>query len=123
VASVWPDVVTFDASGNSLDNSPEWQATTGLTFTHPISDTLDFSVSGVLTYKDDSITVNQTIEGYTLINARIGVGSSDGKWSAFLWGRNLGDEYYYTSESISNSTTIRLNGQPITYGISLSYAL
>lgn len=121
VASVWPDVVTFDASGNALDNSPEWQATSSLTYTHPISDSLDLTLVGVVSYKDDSITVNQNIEGYTLVNARAGIGAQDRTWSVFLWGRNLTDEYYYHSESISNCCTIRLNGQPITYGISVSY--
>jgi iron complex outermembrane receptor protein len=123
VASVWPNVVTFDASGNPLDNSPEWQGTSALTYTHPIGDSLDFSISGVVTYKDDSITVNQNIEGYTLVNARVGVSAQDGRWSVFLWGRNLTDEYYYHSESISNCCTIRLNGQPITYGVTMSYGL
>lgn len=121
VNSVWPTVVTFDASGNALDNSPEWQGNSTLTYIRPISDTLNFLIGGDVSYKDDSLTVNQMIEGYTLVNARIGISDQDGTWSAMAWGRNITDEYYYHSESISNCCSIRLNGQPATYGVTFSY--
>ena len=121
VNSVWPTIVTFDASGSPLDNSPEWQANSTLTYIRPVSDTLEFLIGGDVSYKDDSLTVNQTIEGYTLVNARIGISAQDGTWSAMAWGRNLTDEYYYHSETISNCCSIRLNGQPATYGVTFSY--
>ncbi len=119
--SIWPTVVTFDASGNPLDNSPEWQANSTLTFIRPITDSLDLLIAGDMSYKGDSTTVNQLIEGYTLYNARIGISDRDGKWSLMAWGRNLTDEYYYHSESVSNCCIVRLNGQPETYGVTASY--
>ena len=119
--SVFPNVVTFDASGNPLDNSPELQANTTLTFTYPIGDDLSLMIGGDVSYKDDSLTVNQTIEGYTLYNARVGLSDREGKWGVMVWGRNITDEYYYHSESISNCCSIRLNGQPVTYGATVSY--
>jgi len=121
VASVWPNVVTFDASGNALDNSPEWQANSALTYTHSLSESLKLTLAGVLSYKGDSITVNQNIEGYTLVNARVGLSAADDRWSVFAWGRNITDEYYYHSESTSNCCIVRLNGQPATWGITASY--
>ena len=121
VNSVWPDVVTFDASGEPLDNSPEWQANSTLTWITAITDSLDLLIAGDVTYKSDSETVNQTIEGYTLYNARIGVSNNDGTWSLMAWGRNITDEYYYHSESISNCCSIRLNGQPEMYGVTFNY--
>lgn len=121
VNSVFPDVVTFDASGNELDNAPAWQVNTTLSYTRPLGESLNFLIAGDLSFKDDSVTVNQTIEGYTLVNARLGVSDRDGDWSVLAWGRNITDEYYFHSESISNCCSIRLNGQPITYGITLSY--
>ena len=121
VNSVWPTVVTFDASGESLDNSPDWQANSTLTYIRPITGSLDLLLAGDVTYKGDSLTVNQTIDGYTLYNARVGVSDNDGRWSLMAWGRNITDEYYFHSESISNCCSIRLNGQPETYGVTFSY--
>jgi len=121
VNSVWPDVVTFDASGNDLDNSPEWQTNSTLTYVFNLTDSLDLSIAGDVIYKDDSTTVNQDIEGYTLYNARLGIGARDGSWSAMAWSRNITDEYYYQSESTSNCCIVRLNGMPRTYGVTVAY--
>jgi len=36
--------------------------------------------------------VNQEIQAYMIINARIGVEAEDGSWGLYAWGRNLGDK-------------------------------
>jgi hypothetical protein len=36
--------------------------------------------------------VNQEVQAFMIINARLGIEDADGKWGAYLWGRNLGDK-------------------------------
>jgi iron complex outermembrane receptor protein len=65
------------------------------------------------------------IEGYSLINARLGVRWSDG-WTLSLWSRNLLNENYYEmlSPAPGNSGLIAgLPGDPRTFGITLRMAL
>ncbi len=115
------DWYLLGGSGNALDNSPKWQVTSTLTYTRPLTSRLNFLIAGDVSFKDDSLTVNQTIEGYTLFNARISISDRDGKWSLMAWGRNITNEYYYHSESVSNCCIVRLNGQPETYGVTASF--
>lgn len=78
----------------------------------------------------------QTIEdSYSLFNARVGLGSSDGGWEVALWGRNLSDEGYCINRfdqplggplgavnRMNNTTAIRCAvGNPRTYGIEFKY--
>ena len=62
------------------------------------------------------------IDGYTLVNATVGIESADGQWAAYLWGRNLTDEYY-TTNTIKHADIISsYAGMPLTYGIRLNYS-
>ncbi|MET0659509.1 MAG: hypothetical protein ABW110_15285 [Steroidobacteraceae bacterium] len=61
------------------------------------------------------------IDGYSVIDARVGVGSSDDRWRAALWVRNLTDEYYYGSIDKALDTITASAGMPRTYGVSLGY--
>ena len=61
------------------------------------------------------------IPGYTLIDARAGVGSADDRWRASIYGRNLTNKVYTTAISTFLDTLIRYRGKPSVYGVSLSY--
>jgi outer membrane receptor protein involved in Fe transport len=61
------------------------------------------------------------IDDYGLINARLGFGPAVGPWQLMLWGRNLGDEYYYNNVTNQLDTIGRYTGMPVTYGITLSW--
>lgn len=63
---------------------------------------------------------------YTLVNGRIGVGSSDQRWSLELWARNLFDEDYAQimfdaplQQGTSGPTQGAFLGDPRTYGVTL----
>jgi outer membrane receptor protein involved in Fe transport len=62
-----------------------------------------------------------TLPSQDLVNASIGVHSLDDRWEFQLWGRNLGDEYYWTALSSNANVVVRFPGQPRTYGASLTY--
>lgn len=61
------------------------------------------------------------VDGYTTVDMRLGVQSSDGKWEAALWGRNLTDEYYWNNATQGLDNFYRLSAMPRTYGISVAY--
>ena len=70
-----------------------------------------------------SITENYfVIEEYFVVGARVGYESSNGRFQAMLWGRNLTDEYYWNSVIASSEGGARVAGRPRTYGITLRYA-
>lgn len=121
-ASVFPNVVTFDASGFELANSPDWQATSTLTYTWNLTDDLEMMAAGDISYKDDSDGSTQDpISDYVLVNLRLGIGGADQRWKATVWGRNIFNRYYWSAAYLSNGTFVRMNGMPATYGVSLSY--
>ncbi len=122
-ASSWPAVVTFDASGFSLANSPEWQGNATATYTWELSDRLNLFVATDVAYKaDNSGSTQDPVSDYTLVNARLGVSDADERWSATVWSRNVFDEYYWNAAFASNGTFVRMNGMPATYGITLAYS-
>jgi iron complex outermembrane recepter protein len=123
--SAWPTVVTRDASGLELAQSPEWQYHIMGHYEWPISDTLVMDIGGNINYKDKTkggAAPEEATEDYTIFNARIGVSTADGKWRATLWGRNLSNEYYYPSAfNGGNGPFVRSVGMPRTYGVSVDY--
>jgi len=61
------------------------------------------------------------IDGYTILNARIGFRAADG-WTAFVWARNALDEEYFEMLNAGSSSSgyyAGLLGDPRTYGITL----
>lgn len=62
---------------------------------------------------------------YTLLNARIGIRSDDGRWELAGWGRNLSDKEYFSEifGPASGFLPGRLHyGPPRIFGVSLSYS-
>ena len=61
------------------------------------------------------------VKAYALVDLRVGVETKDGAWKLFLWGRNVGNTYYWTSTGYIADTITRFTGMPATYGVALSY--
>lgn len=126
VNSTFQNEVLFDASGAALSNAPNWQINGSLNYERPLSNGLLLRAGADLSYKDDNAGSLDALDGfvlsdYTLLNARVGVENPDGRWGLTLWTRNLTNEYYWHSSAQGNSTRVRLNGMPITYGVTLDY--
>lgn len=65
------------------------------------------------------------IEGYALLNGRVGFRASNGL-SIFIWGRNLGNKDYYEQLLVAPGSAGQIGGilgDPRTYGITLRYTL
>lgn len=61
------------------------------------------------------------MDGYSVVNARLGYRSGDGHWRVTLWGKNILDEYYVTNVIASSDTSARFVGRPRTFGVTLGY--
>jgi iron complex outermembrane recepter protein len=63
------------------------------------------------------------IEGYALLNGRVGFRASNGI-SIFVWGRNLGNKDYYEQLLVAPGSAGQIGGilgDPLTYGVTLRY--
>ncbi|NOX51479.1 MAG: TonB-dependent receptor [Gammaproteobacteria bacterium] len=118
-SSVLPGV----ASGSELPNSPELNFNTSIDYAWNIGGSLVGDLLIAAAYKDEvSYDIvrqpPETLEdGYWLVNARIGISGIDGRWSAYLWGKNLTDERYRTQVSTTSVGFAESWGLPATYGI------
>ena len=129
--------IEFD--GSEFPFAPNWQATVNAQYDWAFSANkmgfvaVDASYSGSTQsdYKSKDLTTTGgqpyqydplfDIDGYTIINARLGVASQDGSWRAFLYARNLTDEFYYTNVLQAIDMQTRYAGKPSTYGITFQY--
>ena len=62
------------------------------------------------------------MEAYSVVNARLGYRSEDGKWRVTLWGKNIFDEYYTTNVIASSDTSARFIGRSRTFGLTVGYS-
>lgn len=118
-----PALVNFN--GQPFPNTPKWQFASDIDYRWNLSPGLVGFVGGGITYQ--SATNSQlgrlpdlAVRGYTLLDLRAGIESSSGAWRLTVWGRNVGDTYYWTAANRDLDTTVRFAGRPATYGVTLS---
>lgn len=125
-ASAWPNVVRRDVSGLELAMAPEWQLNGLVSYEWSVGNDMYMEVASDFAYKDDTTGGAQptdATEEYTVFNARVSLGSQDGRWRAQLWGRNIFDEYYYPAAYTGgNGPFVRSVGMPRTYGVTVEYS-
>ena len=123
----YSDKGTCDFSGQRVAGSPPWTVSSTLSYRTPIRNgrlvaftDLDFLHSAG--YQSD-LSYSTYIEGYNLVNVRLGLGSSRDTWSLTFWVRNVFDAVYYTTQSTGGSFNVGVDfgllGDPRTYGVSL----
>jgi iron complex outermembrane recepter protein len=118
-----------DASGTRLPGLSLWAASFGGEYALPgnfSGKSGEFFLAADASYRSEfssSPTESDylNIDGYTLLNARVGFRADDG-WTAFLWARNALDEEYFEMLNAGGSSSgyfAGLLGDPRTYGITL----
>ncbi len=130
--------------GSRLSLAPKYSASGSLTYEHPVGDNLKARFNIGAKYSSDYITGSdlfppKTQKAYTVVNARIGLGTQDERWTAELWSQNLLNEKYTqvgfngflqgsSGLSATNKTYVPANdsitydaflGAPRTYGLTL----
>jgi outer membrane receptor protein involved in Fe transport len=105
-----PDLsITADAEYR-FDISAERKAFFGVNLTHNSETFADLAESPVL-----------RIKPYTTYGLRAGITAADGSWEAAMWGKNLGDESYWTNAALGYDGLYRITGRPRIYGVSVSF--
>jgi len=113
--------------GAQLSLAPLYSSSLSATYERPIWQDLvgHFNISAKSNSKyNTGSDLNPVKEqkGFTLINARAGIGPQDGRWSLEVWAQNLFDQHYYQvafDATVQSGTYNAFLGQPQTYGVTL----
>jgi len=124
-----------DASGGVLPGVSKWAASFGTEYRRQgniFRKPGEFFTGLDIYYRDDfsssptpSIYLN--VEGYSLLNLRVGFRSDNGGWSGYLWARNLLDEQYFEQLLAAPAGNGAghygaVLGDPISYGATLRFS-
>ena len=101
--------------------SPEFQGSLSFIYDRPLSNKLALQMTLNGRYQTKSNTIFEDIDLYKIpsygtVNASVGLGSSDDRWSFTLWSRNLLDEYYWSAVASNANVVVRFANPPRTYG-------
>lgn len=116
----------IDLKGEGFPNTPRWQLTGGFDYKAPVSGTIDAFFGADVNYRSKTVAAFGSdpffaIDGYALVNLRAGIKSSDDRWRAELWGRNVTNTYYWNGVSHVIDSVSRVAGMPATYGLTVSF--
>ncbi|WP_047170520.1 TonB-dependent receptor [Novosphingobium sp. Rr 2-17] len=125
--SSYPTVVSYDAAGLDLPNTPRWSVNLTPRYRFDVGNSHAVSAQVEYVYRSGTsggINVYQNVAAYDLVNAQITFGDRDGRWNVGLWGRNILNRYYYTYAGLpGNANYVRVVAPPATYGVRLGVTL
>jgi iron complex outermembrane receptor protein len=104
---------------------PQFQADLVMRVSYNYLDDYNTSVDGEseIAMADGSMLAVGDVEGYGLLNGRVGLSANDEVWNVYFWGRNILDEDAETAVGVKGFFGTRLNQyvSPRTYGIAVDY--
>ncbi|MBE1426239.1 iron complex outermembrane receptor protein [Desulfomicrobium macestii] len=109
-------LIEKDYSDNFLPNAPRYTYSLGAQYRseNGLFARADLLGSGRFHGDEENLT---TQEAYRTVNLRLGYELDN--WSLYLWGKNIFDEEYCTFISPFEDTTVCLDGEPRTVGVTL----
>jgi iron complex outermembrane receptor protein len=119
-----------DMSGRPLLGVPLWSVSAGGEARYPLTlgareveayVGLDNSFRSSL-YSTSTDSIYTRLPSLNLLDARIGIRAADGRWDAFVWGKNITDKKYFLSvgPGLGNTGSIYAAlGDPATWGVTL----
>lgn len=118
--------ILADYSGSALPFSPKWHVVADFNYEIPMTAALDLYLGSNLLYNSATsstlgVAPSSVIDSFTTVDVRAGVKSSDGRWSAGVWGRNVFNEYYWTNQFVTQDVVVRYAAKPATYGVTIKY--
>ena len=121
------DADLFLLPGSEISFAPLWSVSAALTYARDIGSSLEGRFHLSAKYLSDHNTGSdldpqKAQPGYTLVNARLGLGRQDKAWSVELWGQNLTDRTYRQvgfDAPIQPGNWNAFLGAPRTYGMTL----
>jgi len=114
------DASLCDSSGKTREFTPELQATFTADYVYALSENLELRTVMDLVYSDEyfaspTIDPNLIQDSYVKVNARISLGSTDGKWDVALVGKNLTDEKVMSFGNQAPTSTTLTGGNATVY--------
>jgi outer membrane receptor protein involved in Fe transport len=120
-----------------LSFAPEWSGSLAATFEQPIGTNLMLRANVGMKYMSEyntgsNLDPRKKQDAYSLVNARLGFGSSSERWMIEAWAQNLTDEEYYqvafdgtlqgsSAGAVPTSTIDAFLGAPRTYGVTARF--
>ncbi len=122
---VLPDADLVLLPGNYISFAPKWSTSASMTYERDIGSNLVGRFNIAAKYLSEHNTgsdldIQKIQSAYTLVNARIGIGSQNKRWMFELWGANLTDETYTQvgfDAPIQPGNWNAFLGAPRTYGV------
>ncbi|RME65484.1 MAG: TonB-dependent receptor, partial [Alphaproteobacteria bacterium] len=117
-----------DFSGNRMIRSPKHSANAVVQYRRTIADLGTATLRGEWAYTDDIFFEADegarpftSQKGYHLFNASLHLETTDGRWTASLWGKNLTDKTYLATVFALPQTPLLTYALPRTWGINLTW--
>jgi iron complex outermembrane receptor protein len=114
-----------DLSGQRASGASKWAFTASAEYTHPLG-TKELYIGGDVGYRSGyyaavNLDPFSYVDAYTLVGLHAGVRDADGRWEASVWVRNLLDENYYNTKSVSATYGVVMAalGEPRMFGVTL----
>jgi iron complex outermembrane receptor protein len=125
-----PGSATCDLTGRPVVGAPRWIFGLNATYEFPVTDDIQGYVIGDYTWRSSFYSViddsaYSKIGNYGLVNLRVGAKFYDQKLDVSLWTKNLGDETYFQTLSISSTRGAYFGfpGDPLTFGATIRVSL
>lgn len=124
--------VPVNFRGEPFPSSPPWQAYADLQYEWPLTGNINAFLGATVNYQSFTRTFFYDqgpnpvqprdllrVPGRTLLDLRAGI--ERGPWRLQAYGRNVTNEWYWTSAVHTNDILGRYTGMPATYGVILSW--
>lgn len=127
------DGILQNQAGSPFNFTPKYSLNGDLNYERPLTADLNGFFGVNVSYRSKTSAVFTpagtpqpnlapfAIDKYTLVDGQIGVSGGDGRWKAFLWGKNIFNKYYWTNVIRVSDVIVRFPGMPATYGATVSY--
>jgi len=118
-------LAVVDFTGKSFNFAPDWSATADAEYAWSVGKGYSMFVGthAVLestTYADLGENAATKIPARTVVDVRVGLEAA--RWRIALWGRNLGDKYYWDTVAPGGpDDNVKYAGLPRTFGVSAAY--
>lgn len=115
-----------DMTGNAFPYSPKYQVSLGADHLWRHSESINAFIGANVTYRSETKggienDPRLAIDAYSTVDLRGGVEASSGAWKLSLWGKNVGNTYYWNNVLHAEDTIIRYAGTPASYGVTFQY--
>lgn len=126
------DGMLQDQSGSPFNFTPKWSLNGDINYARQITATLGGFAGVNVAYRSRTSAVfnppgaTQTnldlfdIRKNTVVDAQVGIEGPDGRWRAFVWGKNVFNEYYWTNVVRVTDVVAKYAAQPATFGVTAS---